>query len=121
MFLSQPPIVTKPSKPWAPTTVSIESAITSRDTSEYRMPGVPMEMPSDTVMVLKMTLLAPASSAPMAAASASASMCMLHGVTMLHVEAMPTCGLPKSSDAKPTGRSMARLGACSTPSTTMEE
>ena len=34
MFLSQPPIATSPSKPWAPTTVSIESAITSRDTSE---------------------------------------------------------------------------------------
>ncbi len=34
MFLSQPPIATRPSKPSAPTTVSIESAITSRDTSE---------------------------------------------------------------------------------------
>jgi hypothetical protein len=34
MFLSQPPMVTKPSKPSAPTTVSIESAITSRETSE---------------------------------------------------------------------------------------
>jgi hypothetical protein len=34
MFLSQPPMATKPSKPSAPTTVSIESAITSRDTSE---------------------------------------------------------------------------------------
>ena len=34
MFLSQPPMVTKPSKPWAATTVSMESAITSRDTRE---------------------------------------------------------------------------------------
>ena len=34
MFLSQPPMATRPSKPSAPTTVSIESAITSRDTSE---------------------------------------------------------------------------------------
>jgi hypothetical protein len=34
MFLSQPPIATRPSKPCAPTTVSIESAITSRETSE---------------------------------------------------------------------------------------
>ena len=34
MFLSQPPIATKPSKPCAPTTVSMESAITSRETSE---------------------------------------------------------------------------------------
>ena len=34
MFLSQPPMATKPSKPWAQTTASMESAITSRDTSE---------------------------------------------------------------------------------------
>ena len=34
MFLSQPPIATTPSKPCAPTTVSMESAITSRDTME---------------------------------------------------------------------------------------
>ena len=80
-----------------------------------------MEMPSDTVMVLNNTLLAPASSAPLAAASASLSICMLHGVTIDQVEAMPTCALAKSSRLKPTGYSMARLGACSTPSTTTEE
>jgi hypothetical protein len=34
MFLSHPPTATKPSKPSAPTTVSMESAITSRETSE---------------------------------------------------------------------------------------
>jgi hypothetical protein len=34
MFLSHPPIATKPSNPSAATTVSIESAMTSRDTSE---------------------------------------------------------------------------------------
>ncbi|MGC4111347.1 MAG: hypothetical protein QM747_13175 [Nocardioides sp.] len=34
MFLSQPPMATKPSKPSAPTTVSMESAITSLETSE---------------------------------------------------------------------------------------
>jgi hypothetical protein len=38
MFLSQPPIATMPSKPWQPTTVSIESAITSRETKEYFIP-----------------------------------------------------------------------------------
>ena len=30
-------------------------------------------------------------------------MCMLHGVTMLQVEAMPIIGLEKSSGLKPTG------------------
>jgi hypothetical protein len=39
----------------------------------------------------------------MAAASASSLMCMLQGVTMLHVEAMPICGLLKSSVVKPVG------------------
>mgnify|MGYP000267862738 CR=1 FL=1 len=35
------------------------------------MPGVPIEMPSDTVMVPKVVLLPPAALAPLAAASAS--------------------------------------------------
>ena len=64
---------------------------------------MPIEMPSETVMVLNSTLLAPASSAPIAAASASSLMCMLHGVTIDQVDAMPTCGLAKSSRVKPTG------------------
>ena len=42
-------------------------------------------------------------------------MCMLHGVTMLQVEAMPTCGFAKSSSLKPTARSIARLGAFGEP------
>ena len=71
------------------------------------MPCVPMEMPSETVIVLKTTLLPPASSAPAPARSANPSICMLQGVTMLQVEAMPTCGLEKSSSLKPTARSMA--------------
>ena len=61
------------------------------------MPGVPMEMPSDTVMVLKSTLLPPAASMPLEASRASSPMWALQGVTFAHVEAMPICGLPKSS------------------------
>jgi hypothetical protein len=34
---------------------------------------------------------------------------------------MPICGLEKSFSVKPTARNMARLGACSTPSTTTRE
>ncbi len=78
-------------------------------------------MPSDTVIVLNRTALPPAAFAPAAASSASSSMCMLQGVTMLHVDAMPTWLLPKSSSVNPTARSIARLGACSTPSTTTLE
>ena len=57
------------------------------------MPGVPIEMPSDTVMVLNSTLLPPAASAPAHGSRASSSMCMLQGVTFAQVEAMPICGL----------------------------
>ena len=53
MFLSQPPIASTPSMLCAPHAVSIESAMTSRETSEYFIPSVPIEMPSLTVMVPK--------------------------------------------------------------------
>ena len=96
-------MATKPSMPSQPTTVSMESAMTSRDTSEYFMPSVPIEMPSEMVMVLKMIALPPAAFAPFSASSASLSMCMLQGVTLLQVEAMPICGFLKSSGLKPTG------------------
>ena len=39
--------------------------MTSRETSEYFMPSLPIEMPSEIVMVLKMMLLPPAASTPM--------------------------------------------------------
>ena len=71
MFLSQPPMATTPSKPSQPTTVSMESAITSRETSEYFMPSVPIEMPSEIVIVLKTTALSPASLMPCATLTAS--------------------------------------------------
>jgi hypothetical protein len=45
----------------------------------------------------------------------------LQGVTMLQVDAIPICGLLKSSSLKPTGRSIARLAERSTPSTTGAE
>ena len=114
-------MATIPSKPWQPTTVSIESAMTSRDTSEYFMPSVPIEIPSEIVMVLNITALPLAWSTPAPAASANLLICMLQGVTMLQVEAMPICGFLKSSLLKPTACSMARLGARSMPSTTKDE
>ena len=43
----------------APQAVSIESAMTSRETSEYFMPSVPIEMPSLTVIVPKICGIAP--------------------------------------------------------------
>ena len=85
------------------------------------MPAVPIEMPSETVMVLKSTLLPPAASTPAQASRASSPMCMLHGVTFAQVEATPICGRAKSASRKPVARSMARAGACWAPSSTRRE
>src|SRR6059036_2650938 len=62
-FLSHPPIARTPSMNWLCTAVSIASAITSRETSEYFIPSVPIEMPSVTVMVPNICGIAPAARA----------------------------------------------------------
>src|SRR5215471_18794820 len=85
------------------------------------MPGEPMEMPSETVMVLNRTLLPPAASAPAAASRASSAMCMLQGVTFAQVDATPIWGFAKSASVKPTARNIARDAACFAPSTTSRE
>ena len=54
MFLSQPPMVIRPSMRSPNVTSSMESAMTSRLTNEVFMPSVPMEMPSLTVMVAEL-------------------------------------------------------------------
>jgi hypothetical protein len=60
MFLSQPPITTTPSIHWPLTQVSMQSAMTSREISEYFMPSVPIDMPSEMVGVPNTCGLAPA-------------------------------------------------------------
>ncbi|MNL03535.1 hypothetical protein D3C87_1240750 [compost metagenome] len=97
MFLSQPPITTTPSIHWPWAAVSIQSAITSREISEYFMPSVPIDMPSEMVGVPKICGLA--SDALMASTAASARRCRpaLQGVMVEWPLAMPTIGLSKSS------------------------
>ncbi len=97
MFLSQPPITTTPSIHWPWAAVSMQSAMTSREISEYFMPSVPIDMPSEMVGVPKICGLA--SEALMAATAASARRCRpeLHGVMVEWPLAMPTIGLSKSS------------------------
>ena len=99
--------------------VSTESQITSRETSEARMPSCPIEMPSDTAMVVNSEReAAGASRTPGLACCASRPSGMLHGVTSFHDDATATCGLSKSSSVMPTARSIARAGARSYPSVT---
>jgi hypothetical protein len=65
--LSQPTMQTSESKSCAWTINSIESAITSRDISDARIPGVPCDWLSETAIVLN------ASGTPPAAVTASAT------------------------------------------------
>ncbi|MCY1366522.1 hypothetical protein D9M69_534190 [compost metagenome] len=96
MFLSQPPMTSTPSIHWPCTQVSMQSAITSRLTSEYFMPSVPIAMPSEMVGVPNTWALPPASSMPAMAASASFCRPELQGVMVLWPFATPTMGLTKS-------------------------
>jgi hypothetical protein len=110
MFLSQPPTTSTPSMHWPLTDVSIASAITSRDTSEYFMPSVPMPMPSVTVGTPNTCGIAPASESALIARSTSGWMPALHGFIVLCPLATPTIGFSKSASPNPTARSIARLG-----------
>ena len=121
MFLSQPPMPTRPSKAWALATTSTLSAMTSRLTRLNFMPSVPMLMPSLTVGAPKMRPTPPLASAPRWAVLASSWMCMLQGVMSLKVEQTPTMGFLKSASSKPTARSMARLGMRWSPCVTRAE
>ena len=76
-------MASRPSTRAAPQTVSMESAMTSRETSEYFMPSVPMEMPSLTVMVPKICGMAWASRKRLRRAAARSFRPALQGVMVL--------------------------------------
>ena len=92
--------------------------MTSRLTSEARMPSWPIEMPSDTAMVVNSIGKPPA--------AAHALLGPLGQPVERHVarrdlvprRATPTWGLSQSSSVMPMARSMARAGARSSPSVT---
>ena len=83
MFLSQPPTASTPSMAWALHTVSMESAMTSRETREYFIPSVPIEIASLTVMVPKTWGMAPAARSAAWPRSARVSRPRLQGVRLL--------------------------------------
>ncbi len=115
MLLSQPARPTKPSNRSACMTHSTESVMTSRETSEARMPSWPMEMPSDTVMVPNSIGNPPASRTPSLLRSASLRSVRLQGVTSFQAEATPIWGLSQSLSVMPTARNMAREADFSMP------
>ena len=77
--LSQPASSTEPSRRSAIITVSTESAITSRETSEKCMPSWPIEIPSETEIVPNSSGYPPAACTPFFTAFASRSRERLHG------------------------------------------
>ena len=119
--LSQPASRTEPSRRSAIITVSTESAITSRETREKCMPSWPMEMPSETETVPNSSGYPPAAWTPSFEAWARRSRERLQGVISFQDDAMPICGLPKSSSPMPTARSMPRAAVRSMPSVTSRE
>jgi hypothetical protein len=83
MFLSQAPRATTPSIAWPLQAVSMESAMTSRDTREYFIASVPIAMPSLTVIVPNTWGIVLADRSAASARSARASIPTVHGVTLL--------------------------------------
>jgi hypothetical protein len=64
MFLSHPPMVTRPSTRSPKATSSTESAMTSRETSDAFMPSVPIDIASEIVMVPNSMGIPPEESTP---------------------------------------------------------
>src|SRR6266852_3711709 len=116
IVLSQPTIKTRPSKRCPRATSSIESAITSRLTSEAFMPSVPIETPSETAMVLNSIGVPPAARMPAFTFSARRRWLKLHGIVSIQLCPTPMMGLAKSSRVNPMARSMERAPARLSPS-----
>src|SRR5216683_1282383 len=116
MVLSQPTSATTASNRCERQTSSIESAITSRLTSDPFMPSVPITTPSLTEMVLNSIGVAPAARMPSFTRCARLRRWKLHGIVSVQVCATATSGRARSSVVNPIALSIARAGARSGPS-----
>ena len=86
---------------WPRATSSIESAITSRLTSEVFMPSVPIVMPSEMATVLNSIGVPPAARTPSFTFSARRRRWKLQGIVSVQVFAMPTIGRLRASSSNP--------------------
>src|SRR5437773_133324 len=116
IVLSQPTSTASASNMCPRSSSSIETASTSRETSEVFMPSVPMVMPSLIAMVLNSMGVPPASRTPRFTCSASRRRLKLHGMVSVQVLAMPTSGRARSASEKPIALKYERAGARSRPS-----
>jgi hypothetical protein len=80
---------------------SIESAITSRLTSEVFIPSVPIVIPSEIAIELNSIGVPPAARTPFLTCSARPRRWKLQGIASIQVFAIPTVGLERSSSSNP--------------------
>ena len=116
LVLSQPTTQTRPSNRWPRATSSIESAITSRETSEARIASVPIETPSEIAIVLNSIGVPPASRIPRFTSWARSRWLRLHGIVSIQVVATPISGRARSSSSNPAAFSIERAPARAGPS-----
>src|SRR5712692_3092762 len=100
---------------WPRATSSIESAITSRLTSEVFMPSVPMVMPSEMAIVLNSIGLAPAARIPALSGTASSRNPKLQGIVSSQQLETPMNGLSMSAALRPIAWRKERAAARSRP------
>ena len=87
---------------WYPRAISsIESAITSRLTSEAFIPWVPIVTPSETATVLNSIGVPPAARTPSLTCSASPRRWKLQGIASVQVLAIPIVGRLSASSSNP--------------------
>ena len=101
IVLSQPDSATTASNRCPRATSSIESAITSRLTSDAFMPSVPIVMPSEIAIVLNSIGVPPAARMPSFTFADRRRRWKLHGIVPIHVFATPMSGLRRSSSREP--------------------
>src|SRR5829696_8283227 len=73
------------------------------------MPSVPIEMPSDTPIVLKRMPTQFDAATPSFTCPPRSCRCMLHGLPSYQTASMPSCGLFRSTAVKPVAISIAWL------------
>jgi hypothetical protein len=117
-ILSQLGMQTRPSKPWARTMDSTESAMSSRLGSEYFIPAWPMAMPSQMPMVLNSNPTPPVFWISALTRRPNFCKCTWPGMISTKELQMPMNGLEKSSSLTPQARRRLRCGARSNPSLT---
>ena len=92
--------------------------MTSREGKEKRIPGVPIEMPSLTPMVLKIKPTISCSGMPFFICVDKSLRCILHGFPSYPVLAIPIKGFWKSSSVRPMACNIACaagwVGSCVT-------